>query len=95
MGDDDDCELKQPLELEKPKKIQKFCGKVVTDNMDKTIKVQLGCLSLMGVSTPVAMKRLCGRQRMISALWRVRPTGWSAVCCDIASLCCCYLTALS
>ncbi len=25
--------------LEKPKKVQKFCGKVVSDNMDKTIKV--------------------------------------------------------
>ena len=29
----------QPLVLEKPKKIQKFCGKVISDNMDKTIKV--------------------------------------------------------
>lgn len=33
--------LLQPLELEKPKKVQKFCGKVVSDNMDKTIKVLL------------------------------------------------------
>eukprot|EP00903_Cladosiphon_okamuranus_P013573 g12643.t1 len=29
----------EPLVLEKPKKIQKFCGKVISDNMDKTIKV--------------------------------------------------------
>lgn len=31
--------LRQPLVLEKPKKVQKFCGKVVSHNMDKTIKV--------------------------------------------------------
>ncbi|CAM9241758.1 unnamed protein product [Ectocarpus fasciculatus] len=29
----------EPLDLEKPKKVQKFCGKVISDNMDKTIKV--------------------------------------------------------
>lgn len=33
-------QLAQPLVLEKPKKIQKFCGKVISDNMDKTVKVQ-------------------------------------------------------
>ncbi|CAN0087523.1 unnamed protein product [Ectocarpus sp. 4 AP-2014] len=29
----------EPLDLEKPKKVQKFCGKVISDNMDKTVKV--------------------------------------------------------
>lgn len=29
----------QPLVLEKPKKVQKFCGLVISDSMDKTIKV--------------------------------------------------------
>eukprot|EP00904_Undaria_pinnatifida_P007407 jgi/Undpi1/3797/HiC_scaffold_16.g07166.m1 len=33
--DDED----EPLVLEKPKKVQKFCGKVISDKMDKTIKV--------------------------------------------------------
>ncbi|CAM9502849.1 unnamed protein product [Ascophyllum nodosum] len=33
--DDED----EPLVLEKPKKIQKFCGKVLSDKMDKSITV--------------------------------------------------------
>lgn len=48
----------QPLVLEKPKKVQKFCGKVVSDNMDKTIKVLLGkcfCLFTLVKATPYAL----------------------------------------
>ncbi|CAM9930173.1 unnamed protein product [Hapterophycus canaliculatus] len=31
--------MRQPLVLEKPKKIQKFCGKVVSKSGDRSIKV--------------------------------------------------------